>query len=85
MDEALLAPQAIGLPLTWRYGRFVSGRLSTRINCRLPAATPEEELKHEENGTPNYSTRRDMQLITPFPRSVALADPRSAAPARVDR
>ena len=51
MDEALLAPQAIDLPLTWRYSRFVSGRLSRRINCRLPAATPEEEeLKHEEMG-----------------------------------
>ena len=84
MDEALLAPQAIDLPLTWRYSRFVSGRLSTRINCRLPAATPEEGAEARRNGTPNYSTRRDMQLITPFPRSVALADPRSAASARVD-
>ena len=45
MDEALLAPQAIDLPLTWRYSRFVSGRLSTRINCRLPAAATSEERR----------------------------------------
>lgn len=30
-----------GQPLTWRFGGFVSGRLST-IDCRAPAATPEE-------------------------------------------
>ena len=63
-------------------GRFVSGRLSV---SQLPARS--QLLRRgfgARRGTPDYSTRGDMQLITPFPRSVALADPRSAASARVE-